>query len=568
MDNPWYDHYEEGVPKTFTHPEIPIYQILEETTRSFPDRTAIMFLGKQMTYQELDERVKRFATAMRAMGVKEGDRVASLLPNCPQFPIAYYGVIRAGGIFVQMNPLNSEAEIHFQLADSGAETVIVPDALDLPNKVRKGKRETSVKWIINTSVKEYLPFPKNMLYPLVAKPPKFDRGEGVCFMRELLTTHPPSPPAVTPQQDDVALLLYTGGTTGISKGCMLTHRNLVSNAIQCSLWFSKAERGKEVFLSVLPFFHSYGMTTCLNLPVYLGATMIILPRFERDKLGAFLKNIEKMKPSIFMGVPAMYQAIINFPDVKKYDLTSIKFCISGAAPLPVEVCERFEELTGGKLVEGYGLTETSPVTHANPLYGKRKVGSIGLPFPNTECQIANLETGEGALPAGETGELCIRGPQVMKGYWNNPEETEKCLKGGWLYTGDIAKVDEEGYFYIVDRKKDMIIIGGFNVYPRDIDEVLFRHPKVRDAVAVGIPDPYRGESVKAFVVLNEGETATEEEILAFCRDHLAKFKVPTTVEFRKELPKSMIGKILRKTLREEEMRKQQASGSSTDSASS
>jgi long-chain acyl-CoA synthetase len=561
MENPWFEHYEQGVPKTFDYPDIPTYQLLEETSRSFPHRDAIIFLGKRMTYQELEERVKRFATAISQMGVRKGDRVASILPNCPQFPIAYYGAMRAGAIFVQMNPLNSEEEIQFQLADSGAETVIVPDALDLPAKVKRVRSRTSIKRIINTSIKEYLPFPKNVLYPLVAKPSRFDRGEDIYFMKELLMTHPPSPPAVTVQQDDVALLLYTGGTTGISKGCMLTHRNLVSNAVQCSLWFAKAERGKEIFLSVLPFFHSYGMTTCLNLPVYLGASMIVLTRFERDKLGAFLRCIEKIRPSIFMGVPAMYQAIINFPDVGKYDLTSIKFCISGAAPLPVEVCERFEKLTGGKLVEGYGLTETSPVTHANPLYGKRKIGSIGLPFPNTACRIVNLETGEGPLPAGEIGELCIKGPQVMKGYWNNPEETENCLKDGWLATGDIAKVDEEGYFYIVDRKKDMIITGGFNVYPRDIDEVLFRHPKIKDAVAVGLPDPYRGESVKAFVVLKEGETADEEEILAFCREHLARFKIPTTVEFRDELPKTMIGKVLRKVLREEHMRKQQESGS-------
>ena len=561
MENPWFEHYEQGVPKTFDYPDIPTYQLLEETSRSLPHRDAVIFLGKRLTYQELEEGVKRFATAISQMGVKKGDRVASILPNCPQFPIAYYGAMRAGAIFVQMNPLNSEEEIQFQLADSGAETVIVPDALDLPAKVKRVRSRTSVKWVINTSIKEYLPFPKNVLYPLVAKPSRFDRGADIFFMKELLTAHPASPPAVTVQQDDVALLLYTGGTTGISKGCMLTHRNLVSNAVQCSLWFAKAERGKETFLSVLPFFHSYGMTACLNLPVYLGASMIVLTRFERDKLGAFLKCIEKMRPSIFMGVPAMYQAIINFPDVGKYDLTSIKFCISGAAPLPVEVCERFEKLTGGKLVEGYGLTETSPVTHANPLYGKRKVGSIGLPFPNAACQIANLETGEGPLPAGEIGELCIKGPQVMKGYWNNPEETENCLKDGWLATGDIAKVDEEGYFYIVDRKKDMIITGGFNVYPRDIDEVLFRHPKIKDAVAVGLPDPYLGESVRAFVVLKEGETASEDEILAFCREHLAKFKIPTTVEFRDELPKSMIGKVLRKVLREEHMRKQQESGS-------
>ena len=562
MEKPWYDHYEEGVPRTFSYPDDAICHLLEETAQNFPDRVAIIFLGTKLTYRRLNELVQRFATAINGMGIKKGDRVACILPNCPQFVISYYGVIKAGAIFVQMNPLNSEKEIQFQLADSGAETLIVPELLDLPNKIKKVKAETSIKRIINTSIKEYLPFPKNLLYPLVAKPPKFETGDGILWFKELLANHSPSPPTVTADPDDVALLLYTGGTTGISKGCMLTHRNLVSNAVQCSLWFPKAERGKEIFLSVIPFFHSFGMTTALNLPVYLGATMFILPRFERDKLDAFLKDIGRIRPTLFPGVPAMYQAIINFPNVGKYDLTSVKFCLSGAAPLPVEVCETFERVTGGKLVEGYGLTEASPVTHCNPLFGKRKIGSIGLPFPDTECQIVNLETGEEPVPVNELGELRIKGPQVMKGYWNNPEETAESLKDGWLYSGDIAKMDEEGYFYIVDRKKDMIISGGFNVYPRDIDEVLFRHPKVKDAVAVGIPDPYRGETVKAYVVLKEGETSTEEEIISFCRENLAKYKVPAIVEFRQELPKTMIGKVLRKVLREEEMRKQELKGRS------
>jgi len=561
MENPRYEHYEEGVPRSLTYPEGPIYQLLDESVRNYPDHVAIIFLGKKITYRRLGELVNRFATAVKAVGVRKGDRVACILPNCPQFVISYYGVIKTGAVFVQINPLNSPKEIQFQLADSGAETIIVPDVLDLPGKVGKIRSQTPLKRIINTSFKEFLPFPKNVLYPLAAKPSKFEKGDGVFRFKELLDNHPPAPPPVSPHPDDVALLLYTGGTTGISKGCMLTHRNLVSNAIQCSLWFAKAEKGKEIFLSVLPFFHSYGMTTALNLPVYFGATMFVLPRFERDKLDGFLKDIERIRPTVFPGVPAIYQAIINFPEVRRYDLTSIKFCISGAAPLPVEICKTFEQITGGKLVEGYGLTEASPVTHANPLFGSRKVGSIGLPFPDTECEIADLETGEGPLPPGELGELRIRGPQVMKGYWNNPEETAGCIREGWLYTGDIGKMDEDGYFYIVDRKKDMIITGGFNVYPRDIDEVLFKHPKVKDAVAVGIPDPYRGETVKAYVVPKEGEQITEEEILSFCRENLAKFKVPTAVEFRKELPKTMIGKVLRKALREEEMRKQESGGS-------
>ncbi len=353
--------------------------------------------------------------------------------------------------------------------------------------------------------------------------------------------------AVDPEE--VALLQYTGGTTGFSKGAMLTHYNLVSDVVQCVSWNQEAEKGKERMLSVLPFFHVYGMTVAMNEAIYLAATIILLPRFQVDDT---LEAIKAYRPTRFPGVPTMYIAIINHPRVKEYNISSIKVCSSGSAPMPVEALKRFEELTGGKISEGYGLTEASPVTHANPFSGQRKIGSIGLPRPDTDARIVDLETGEKDLPPGQEGELCIRGPQVMKGYWNRPEETVKSLRGGWLFTGDIARMDEEGYFYVVDRKKDMIICGGYNVYPREVEEVLYQHPKILEACAVGVPDPYRGETVKAFVVLKETERATSEEIIAYCQKNMAKYKAPTLVEFRKELPKSHVGKVLRKILREEE----------------
>ncbi|TAK00408.1 MAG: long-chain fatty acid--CoA ligase, partial [Candidatus Manganitrophaceae bacterium] len=351
---------------------------------------------------------------------------------------------------------------------------------------------------------------------------------------------------------DLALLQYTGGTTGVPKGVMLTHKNMVANALQCRYWMPSLREGNEVFLAVVPFFHVYGMSACMNLSIYLGTTLVLLPRFVTKDV---LHTIQKTKSTIFMGVQAMYVAINNFPDVKKYDLSTIKVCISGAGPLHVEVQRQFEALTGGKLVEGYGLSEASPVTHANPIHGKRKPGSIGLPFPDTEVKIVDIETGTRTLSIEEVGELVVQGPQVMQGYWQKPQETAAVLRNGWLHTGDMAKMDDEGYFFIVDRKKDMIKTRGENVYPREVEEALFRHPKVKDAVVVGLPDSFSGEKIKAYLILKEGESATSEEILTFCRTELSKFKVPQEIEFRKELPKTIIGKVLRRVLIEEEMKK-------------
>jgi len=362
------------------------------------------------------------------------------------------------------------------------------------------------------------------------------------------------PPVVEVAPDDRAVFLYTGGTTGVSKGAVLQQRNLVANIYQVKSWCTDLREGKEVALAVLPFFHSYGLTTLLNLGLTSGGKLILMPRFVLEDV---LNAIDKLKPTLFPGVPTIYVAINNAPDLHKYHIQSIRICISGAAPLPVEVQQQFEKNTGGRLVEGYGLSETSPVTHANPVYGKRKTGSIGLPMPDTEFKIVDVETGEKELPIGEIGELCIRGPQVMEGYLNMPDENAQSLRDGWFYTGDIAKVDEDGYTYIVDRKKDMVIAGGFNIYPRDVEEVLYTHPKIMEAAVAGINDPYRGETLKAYIVLKEGETMTEEEVFEHCKANLAAYKTPKLVEFRPELPKTMIGKVLRRMLREEEEKKNQ-----------
>ncbi|MGH7275081.1 MAG: long-chain-fatty-acid--CoA ligase [Nitrospiria bacterium] len=554
MEKPWLRFYETGVGASLRYPEQPLYQFLIDSASRYPHQTALLFYGKEIPYQELDDLSNRFANALRQFGVQKGDRVAIMLPNSPQSVIGFYGALKAGAVVVQFNPLYVEREIEFQLIDSGAKTML---ALDLfYSKIRNVMDRTPLKQIFLTSVPDYLPPLLRLLYPLKAKregqwikvdkkPPLYD------FVSQLKKADPrPFTPDFKP--DDTALFQYTGGTTGQPKGAMLTHRNLVCNAIQSATWTGMREKS-EVVLSVIPFFHSYGLTACLNSTIYRAGTLVLLPRFETRTV---LKSIQKYRPTLFPGIQAMYVAINNFRGVDRYDLSSIRACISGAGPLHLEVQERFEGITGGKIVEGYGLTEASPVTHANPIRGKRKKGSIGLPFPDTDSKIVDLETGERELPVGETGELVIRGPQVMKGYWNRSEkENGEMLRNDWLYTGDIARMDEDGFFYIVDRKKDMIKTKGENVYPREVEEVLYRHPKVKDAVVAGIPESFSVEAIKAYVVLKEAEQATEEEILEFCRRELARFKVPKYVEFRKDLPKTIVGKVLRRILIEEEKKK-------------
>jgi len=555
MEKVWLKKYEPGVPHSLTYSPIPLFQFLEDTAAKYPDNPALIFLHHAMPYRQLDELVNKLANALIGLGVKKGDRVALYMANCPQYVIGYYATLKIGAVVVPVNPLYVAREVEHQLKDSGAETIVVMSRF-YP-VVQEVRSKTALKHVIVTNIKEYFPPVVKLLFTLAKEKKGGDRvtlAQGDHWFQDLVAAAPAAKPNVQVGPDDLACFQYTGGTTGVAKGAVLTHRNLVANTMQAHSWFTRVEKGKEVYLTALPLFHSYGMTTCMNSAIYSAGALLLIPN-PRD-IKDVLKNIDKHKPTIFPGVPTMYVAINNHPDTPKYDLKSVKACISGAAGLPVEVQKKFTEITGGaRLVEGYGLSEASPVTHANPLFGENRVGTIGVPFPDTECRLVDLETGTKDVPVGEPGELIIRGPQVMQGYWNMPDETAKTLRQGWLYTGDIAVMDADGYFRIVDRKKDMIIAGGFNIYPRDVEEVLYQHPKVQEACAAGVPDPYRGETVKAYIVLKPGQTATEQEIIDFCKERLAKFKVPTLVEFRDSLPKTMVGKILRRILVEEEKKK-------------
>ena len=569
MDKPWLAHYEEGVPAEVEIPDYPVTQNLVNAAKKYPHNTALVFgnvvkplgemlLDAKMDYQRLLELTYRFAAALQKMGVKKGDRVAVHLPNCPQFVIAYYATLMVGGIVVPCNPQYVARELSHQLGDSGAE-VIVTLSLTYPI-VKKIRSETPLKHVIVANIKEYFPGLLKFLFTAAVEKKEGHyqdiSGEASTYwFQDVLAGAPAKPTPVEVDMEDPAVLMYTGGTTGLSKGAQLTHRNIHANAVQIRAWFPRLVEGKEVILTSLPLFHSYGMSTCLNLGTLLGASMILVanPRV----LIHILKSIAKHRPTVYPAVPAMYVAINNYPEIHKFDVSSIKACISGAAPLPVEVQQKFQELTGGRLVEGYGLSEATPVTHANPIYGENRIGTIGLPFPSTESKVVNTETGGKELPPGEVGELAVRGPQVMKGYWQMPTETANVLRNGWLHTGDLARMDADGYFQIVDRKKDMILgAGGFNIYPREVEEALYQHPKVKQAAAVGIPVEGKGERVKVFIVLKDGETATEEEIIQFCHENLAPYKVPRYVEFRKELPITMVGKVLRRVLLEEELKKQ------------
>ena len=556
-DRPWIRSYEAGVPPSLTYPDSTLGNILSQTAQKFPDHTALLFFGKKISYNELDRQVNQFARALLGLGIRKGDRVAIMLPNIPQMVIAYYGTLRSGAIAVPTNPLYHEHELEVQLTDSGAETLVAVDMFfPVIDHVLK---KTNVKNLILCGIKDYLPFPLNLLYPIKARIDKqwvsVPRVPPIHDFMSLLHTAESTPISADVKPDDTALLQYTGGTTGVPKGAILTHRNLVVNAAQSRAWLTLRNEGEERILCVIPFFHVYGMTTAMNLGVLIGAELILLPKFHTKEV---LQMINKHRPTIFPGIQAMYLAIGNYDSIDKDDLTSLKAAISGAGPLMREVQDRFEQLTKARIVEGYGLSEASPVTHANPIFGKRKLGTIGLPWPDVEARIVDLETGEKTVPVGGTGELVVQGPQVMKGYWNKPEETARALKGGWLHTGDIASMDEDGYFTIVDRIKDMIKTVGENVYPREVEEVLFAHPKVKDAVVVGIPQEFMGEEIKAYIVLKEGMTATEEEIIRFCREQLSKFKVPKHIEFRDLLPKTLVGKVLRRVLRDEEMNKQRS----------
>ena len=507
-----------------------------------------------LTWAELRERTLRFATALFQLGVRKGDRVAIMLPNCPEFVVAFYGALRIGAIPVNTNPMYVAREMREQFGDSGCETLVLLDQF-FP-RLREIHAATRVRRAIVVDVTEGLPWPARTLARLAqsrrGERAKVPAETDVSFFHELLRSYPPTPPGASLLPTDVALLQYTGGTTGTPKGAMLTHRNLVANGLQARSWFPRLREEHEVILGAVPLFHAYGLLSVLFLGVAAVAEIVLLPRPRPD---AVLEALHRFRPTLFPGVPTLYAGIIDHPRVGEYDLRTGTQCLSGAASLPARVVERFEALTGGRLVEGYGLTETSPLTHGNPIHGERRVGSIGLPVPGTDARIVDLATGE-PLPPGGEGELEVRGPQVMLGYWNRPAETAEMIHDGWLRTGDICRMDADGWFYVVDRRKDLIDASGFKVFPREVEEVLLMHPAVQEAVVAGVPDAYRGETVKAFVVLRPGQEASADEIADFCRLHLAAFKIPRQVEFRAELPKSLVGKYLRRVLVDEERARQ------------
>ncbi|MGJ7912353.1 AMP-binding protein [Neobacillus sp. LXY-1] len=553
---PWLKNYPKDIPTTIDYSTEPVQKFLQKSAESFPEKIAIHFIGKEMTYRQLYQDALKFAVYLQEIGIKKGDRVAIMLPNTPQGVISYFGILIAGGIVVQTNPLYTERELEYQMSDSGAKVIVTLDIL-YP-RVSKVMPQTNLQHIIVTAIKEYLPFPKNLIYPFIQKKQygivvKVKHEGPIHLLSEIMNRSLGQVKEYNCNvEEDLALLQYTGGTTGAPKGVMLTHKNLIANATMSQAWIPRCRPGEESVLSIVPFFHVYGMTVCMLLAVKMAGKLIILPKF--DALDT-LKTIHKQRPTLFPGAPTIYIGLLNHPDLKKYDLSSINACISGSAPLPLEVQEKFEEVTKGKLVEGYGLSEASPVTHSNFLWDVERIkGSIGVPYPDTDSKIISIDTGE-PLPVGEIGEIVIKGPQIMKGYWNRPEETDDVLKEGWLFTGDLGYMDDKGYFYVVDRKKDMIIAGGYNIYPREIEEILYEHPDVMEAVVAGVPDPYRGETVKAFIVLKEGSTVSGEEMNQYVRKYLAAYKVPRLYEFRKELPKTAVGKILRRMLVEEELQK-------------
>jgi long-chain acyl-CoA synthetase len=560
MNRPWLAHYSHGVPAEVSDCDHALPWILDEAVRHYGANVAINYFGATISYVELSSLVDRFARELVRLGLKRGDRVSLCLPNVPQFVIAFYGVLKAGGVAVPTNPLYTAPELQHQLTDAGVRIAVV---LDLMYQTLASVRaNTPVEQVILASAAEYMPRPLAVAYrmktrlesrgkPHTAVPSAAD-GTMHHFKQLLGRAHDrrgfevfalPAPAA----PGDVAVLQYTGGTTGVAKGAMLTHRNLVANAKQAWAWNEQPAGSKHTSLCVTPFFHVYGLTVGMNMTILNGSTMVMLPRFT---IKDTLKAIQRYKPDLFPGVPTMYLALAREAEHHKYDLSSIKVCISGSAPLPLEVQRRFEEISGGKVVEGYGLTEASPVTHCNPVFGARRIGTIGLPMSSTDGAVIDPETWE-FLPAGAEGEIAVRGPQVMAGYWNRADETAMVLRDGWLRTGDIGSMSADGYFTIVDRAKDIIIAGGFKIFPREVDEVLYQHPKVLEAAAVGVPDAYRGETVRAFIVLKPGEQATAAELEAFCKERLAPYKVPKQFEFRTSLPKTLIGKVLRRTLRDE-----------------
>ena len=555
-DFPWLKFYDAGViPDAFCDAES-LCEIFDNSVRNYAERTAVSFSGIKMSYARLGQLVDAMAAGLQEHGLRPGDRVALMMPNLPQMIISLFAVLKAGGVFVMINPMYMERELSFLINDSEAEMLIALDAF-WP-KINAARSELPVKKYFITSISDYLPFPKNYLYKFKnrAEIRKYNLvydNQSVFRWSELMQgRQTPDKVEITP--DTLAALQYTGGTTGEAKGVMLSHYNFCVNVYQLINFLTPSvAKQRHVFPAVLPYFHVYGLMVAMFAPIALGAKIVPFPRFAPHEL---LKCMSEEQATIFGGSPAMFMALLKTKEIKVCDLSSLTACICGSAPIPVEHLKQFKEITGMGICEGYGLTEASPITHLNPMHGLQKTGSIGVPLPGTEAKIVDMDLGSVEVPTNKAGELIIRAPQVMQGYWRRPDDNANTLRNGWLYTGDIATMDDDGYFYIVDRKKDMAIVGGYNVYPREIDEVLHEHPKIKDAVSVGIPHPSKGEIIKAFIVPEDNVTLTKAEVLTYCRERLAQFKVPRQVEFRKELPRTIVGKVLRRELRAEEIEKQ------------
>ena len=566
---PWHRHYDPGVPATLDYPDLVLPDLLARSAAQYPDKAALLYFGRSLTFGELDRVSDRLAAGLQEMGVAKGDRVSVFLPNCPQTVIAYQAIWKAGAVAVPANPLYTASEVAHQIADAGSKVAFCL-TLNYP-RLREARPRTALEQVVVTNVKEYFPPLLRTLFTLAREGKgghrvDFSGDPGTQWFQEVIAAAPQAPEPVAIDPGDLAVLMYTGGTTGTPKGAMLTHRNMVSNSRQCQAWSTGLVEPDEIMLTALPLTHSFALTICMNHSIDRGYTHVIVPD-PRD-LPGLLKAIDKHRPTFVPGVPALYAALANHPAVRKhrYDLTSVKQCMSGAAGLPPEVQRRFQEVTGGRLIEGYGLSEASPVTHSNPLGPHDRIGTIGIPFPDTDCRIVDEETETSVLGPGERGVLCVSGPQVMAGYWNRPDETATTLVPDadgtvWLHTGDVAVMDPDGFFHIVDRKKDLILAGGgLNVYPREIEDVLYQHPAVAEAAVIGVPPHSPDQRVKAYIVLRPGTAATEEDIVEFCRAHLARFKVPKFVEFRDALPKTFVGKILRRELSAEEQRRLDAAG--------
>lgn len=550
MNKPWLAHYDEGVPHTLALTPAPLPALLEAAAADFPATPAISFYSRTLTYGDLHREALRFARGLRKAGVEPGERVLLLLPNVPQAVICYYGALLAGAVVVLTNPLFDAEALAYELSDSGASTVV---ALSMFYAlVEQARAAAGTQRVIYTNLKEYLPGAQKTLFTLLRQEQEGHRvpdeiARNALWLQRVLNDGATGElPALDPAAD--AVILYTSGTTGQAKGVLHSHASLHANALQCCAWFAGAKRGEERVLCAIPFSHSYGMTACMNFSVALAATMVLLPTFETQHV---LNTIKRERPTFFPGVPPMYAALAEVRDVRKYGLSSLKGCLCGAAPLPVEVQEGFERISRARLVEGYGLTEAGPATHANPIWGKRRSGTIGLPLPDTDAKIVDMQSGAD-LPPGEVGELLVRGPQLMRGYWGRPAESAEVLTpDGWLRTGDVARMTADGYFQVIERKKEMIIAGPYNIYPRDVEELLYEHPKVIDAAVVGVPGENGTSEIHAFVVLRPGERVSEAEVLAFLRDRLHVPVAPSKVEFRLALPRSPIGKLLRRKLLEE-----------------